>query len=714
MIAEATSGRYRFSFDIGGTFTDLVLYDRLTGQMDVRKELTDAAEPGEPIIRGLRALLEARRAIPSQVSDVVCGATTLVTNLIIERKGLPTALVTTHGFRDILEMRREGRYDLYDLSARYPAPIVPRSLRFEVKERMGADGSIVRPLDDSEVSSLATAIRDHGIRSVAVCLLHSYRNSAHEKAIEAIFHEVTPELMLSLSSEVAPEIREFERLSSTVLNAYVKPFIGTYFRSLEAELERIGIAAQIHIMQSNGGILDTKEAERVPIRLLESGPAAGAIAAAKFGMLIREPDLISFDMGGTTAKTCLVTAGSSSITYEFDTARVDRFKKGSGFPVRLPCVDLIEIGAGGGSIARVDEMGLLKVGPDSASSNPGPACYDNGGDEPTVTDANLLLGYLNPDHFLGGRMRLNRKRAEQVISERVARPLGISPNEAASGIFRIVNENMANSAKIYVAEKGKDPRKLLLFAFGGAGPIHAREIARRLGIGKLVVPRNAGVFSALGLLFAPLSIDLARTRFEMLETIDWSDVKLQYDALEHQAAKVLTTAGGNFSDIAFHRSMDVRYVGQDHELNVQLDGDLCSKTSELVRDRFYHRYKELFGRAITDVPNEILNLRLAASCPLGQFDFRKAMAPPDDQSATQYGCRQVYIADQKRYQEIPVYNHDDLSIGYFARGPALIEQRESTVVVGPGDRVTVDTFRNLVIEIGTGKGESLWPVARSM
>jgi len=572
-----------------------------------------------------------------------------------------------------------------------------------VNERIGADGSVVQPLSEEDIRVLATAIRDRGIRSVAVCLLHSYRNNVHEKKVEALFREEAPDLMLSLSSDVAPEIREFERLSSTVLNAYVKPFIGSYFNALESELHRMGLSARIHIMQSNGGILDTQEAERVPIRLLESGPAAGAIAAAKFGTLMGRPDLISFDMGGTTAKTCLVTGGKASITYQFDTARADRFKKGSGFPVRLPSIDLIEIGAGGGSIARLDAMGLLKVGPESASSNPGPACYNIGGNEPTVTDANLLLGYLNPDHFLGGRMRLNRKRAEEVINERVARPLGISVDEAASGIFRIVNENMANSAKIYVAEKGKDPRKFLMFAFGGAGPIHAREIARRLGIGRIVVPLSAGVFSALGLLLAPLSIDLARTRFEALESIDWSDVKLQYDALEHRAAEILAAAGGLPSDVVFQRSTDVRYVGQDHELNVQLDGNFCSKTSDRVRDSFYAKYMELFGRAITDIPNEVINIRLTASCPLGQFELNRATAPPAEPGVIQRGCRKIYVSDLKRYQKVPVYDHRHLPIGYASTGPALVEQRESTVVVGPGDRMKVDKHRNLVVEIGSGE-----------
>jgi N-methylhydantoinase A len=696
--------RYRFSFDIGGTFTDLVLYNETTGQMDVRKELTNSEKPGEPIIRGLKALLESRRASPSQVEDVVCGATTLVTNLVIERKGLPTALITTRGFRDILEMRKEGRYDLYDLTARYPTPIVPRSLRFEVDERMGADGEVVKSLDKAEVTDLAKALKKQGIRSVAVCLLHSYRNGEHERAIEKIFKDVAPEILISLSSEVAPEIREFERLSSTVLNAYVKPFIGNYFRSLEEEMAGIGLPARLHIMQSNGGILDTQEAERVPIRLLESGPAAGAIAAAKFGTLINSPDLISFDMGGTTAKTCLVTNGSPSITYEFDTARVDRFRKGSGFPVRLPIVDLIEIGAGGGSIARVDAMGLLKVGPDSASSNPGPACYDIGGEDPTVTDANLVLGYLSPSTFNAGRMQLNKARAELAINERVAKKLSISVEEAAAGIFRVVNENMANSAKIHVAEKGKDPRKFLFFAFGGAGPVHAREIARLLGVGKVVVPLSAGVFSALGLLLAPLSIDLARTRFQSLDEVDWSEAKTHYERMQKRAREVLLAAGGKVDSVEFNRSLDVRYIGQGHELNVGIEGGFCSSTKERVRDRFFADYTELFGRAIADIPMEVINLRLTASCPLGDLNLGTATSRSSESGPIQRGTRKIYISDLGRFDEVPVYDHRNLSTGYSALGPAVIEQRESTVVVGPGDIVRVDDLRNLVIEIAHRKG----------
>jgi len=701
----ATS-HYRFSFDIGGTFTDLVLYDEMSGRLDVRKELTDVANPGDPIIRGLRALLEERGATPTDVKEVVCGATTLVTNLVIERKGAPTALLTTRGFRDILEMRREGRYDLYDLSARYPAPLVPRSCRLEVSERMDSDGTVVQPLTESEVHEAAAAIRDLDIGSIAVCLLHSYANDTHEKKIEAILREALPDLPVSLSSEVAPEIREFERLSSTVLNAYVKPFIGSYFRALEDELHQIGLRARLHIMQSNGGILDTQEVERVPIRLLESGPAAGAIAAAKFGTLIDCPDLISFDMGGTTAKTCLVHGGSPSITYEFDTARVDRFVKGSGFPVRLPTVDLIEIGAGGGSIARIDAMGLLKVGPESASASPGPACYSAGGTEPTVTDANLVLGYLNPDYFLAGRMQLDRRKAEQVIQERIASRLGMSVDDAASGIFRVINENMANAAKIHVAEKGKDPRKLTLFAFGGAGPVHAREIARRLGISKVVVPLSAGVFSALGLLLAPLSVDLALTHFEMLDDMDWPEVKAHFKSLEDKASDILISAGGAVSDLALHRSIDVRFVGQGHELNVTLEDSFDDQTGNRVRDRFNDSYAELFGRTLAGVPIEALNLRLKASCSLGEFDAIGATTSPTVTDESPSGSRTVFVSELNCHQEVPVYDHRQLQAGAVIAGPAVVEQRESTIVAGPGDRLCLDELRNLVIELGGAKLEN--------
>jgi N-methylhydantoinase A len=692
-------GRYRFSFDIGGTFTDLVLYDETTGQVDVRKELTDPTAPAGPIIRGLQALLTARQATAAAVENVVCGATTLVTNLVIERKGASTALVTTSGFRDILEMRREGRYDLYDLTARYPEPLVPRSLRFEVHERVGADGGIVERLATAEVRRLARQLRRTGVRSVAVCLLHSYRNPTHEKTIETIFREAAPGLALSLSSDVCPEIREFERMSSTVLNAYVKPFVGGYFRSLETELRQLGISARIHIMQSNGGILDTQEAEHVPIRLLESGPAAGAIAAASVATPLGHPNVIAFDMGGTTAKTCLITGGAPSTTFEFDTARADRFRKGSGFPVRLPVVDLIEIGAGGGSIARVDTMGLLKVGPQSAGSHPGPACYGLGGVEPTVTDADLVLGYLDADSFLGGRMRLDRRAAERAIDSRVGQALGRGVTEAAAGIFRVVNENMANSAKIHIAEKGKDPRKFALFAFGGAGPVHAREIAGRLGIGTVIVPLSAGVFSAVGLLLAPLAIDLARTWFQPLEAIDWAAIAARYDTLQARAVEVLTAAGGSAADSSFHRSLDVRYVGQGHELNVPADRELGPDTSAVVRDRFYAAYTELFGRAVTDVPLEIISLRLTASCPLAPLDLRRATAPPAGSKAVERGRRTVFLPALNRFQEVPVLDHHHLPAGYTTLGPAVIEQRESTAILGPGDRLRVDELRNLVIDV---------------
>ena len=698
---EYMKPRYRFSFDIGGTFTDLVLYDETSGRLEVTKELTDVAAPAKPIIAGLQTLLSSRGIRPDQLKEVVCGATTLVANLIIERKGAKVGLVTTKGFRDILEIRREGRYDLYDLAAQYPPPLVPRSLRREVAERIGPDGAVLERLRASEVRSLAREFKAAGVQSVAICLLHSYRNPAHEELVAKVFADVAPGMYLSTSFEVAPEIREFERMSSTVLNAYVKPFVGRYFRGLETDLKKIGIGAQIRIMQSNGGIIDTDEGERVPIKLLESGPAAGAIATARLAAGLGYQNVISFDMGGTTVKTCLISGGAPSITFEFETARADRFKKGSGFPVRLPGIDLIEIGAGGGSIARVDKMGLLKVGPDSAGANPGPACYALGGREPTVTDADLILGYLNPDYFLGGRMPLDVGLAKAAIEERVGVPLGMSASEAANGIFRIVNENMANSAKIHVAEKGKDPRKYTLLAFGGAGPVHAREVAKRLGIGTVLVPLSAGVFSALGLLLAPLSLDLNRTYFKRLADISWREVQNEYEKMEHRAADALVAAGGRAKGVKFVRTLDIRYVGQGHEVNVPLDGAAMDDMMARVLDRFYAVYTELFGRHMTDVQAELVNLRLKASCRMPDVNVAGAAAAPSELGDPNKGKRRAFFHELGGYTEVPVFDHRFLAAGTRIEGPAIVEQRESTTVAGPGDFLMVDELRNLVITVGS-------------
>jgi N-methylhydantoinase A/oxoprolinase/acetone carboxylase beta subunit len=692
--------RYRFSFDIGGTFTDLVLYDEMSGRLEVTKELTNAAAPTKPILEGLRALLSSLGIQPGDIKEVVCGATTLVTNLIIERKGAKVGLVTTKGFRDILEMRREGRYDLYDLTARFPSPLVPRSLREELAERIAPDGTVLIKPRLSDVRSLARRFKSAGVQSIAVCLLHSYRNPAHEKLVAKIFAACAPEICVSISCEVAPEIREFERMSSTVLNAYVRPFVSQHLRRLQADLRAIGLGAQIRIMQSNGGIIDASEGERVPIKLLESGPAAGAIATARLAKDMGHQNVVSFDMGGTTAKTCLISGGAPSVAFEFDTARADRFKKGSGFPVRLPVIDLIEIGAGGGSIARVDRMGLLQVGPESAGANPGPACYALGGRQPTVTDADLVLGYLNPDYFLGGRMRLDVDRAKAAIEAGVATALGMTVSEAASGIFRVVNESMANSAKVHVAEKGKDPRNYVMLAFGGAGPVHAREVAKRLGIRTVLVPLSAGVFSALGLLLAPLSIDVNHTFFKPLADMHWNEIRHAYEDMERQAVGVLTIAGERAKDVSFARTLDVRYVGQGHEVNVPFETAGTDNLTAQVRDRFYSVYAELFGHHMTDVEAEVVTLRIKASRAMPDVNVAGAAARPSERGNPHKGERHAFFHELGDYIDVPVFDHQFLAPESRIEGPAIIEQRESTTLVGPGDVLTIDKIRNLVITVG--------------
>src|ERR687888_852972 len=469
----------RLGVDIGGTFTDLVVIDAATGTARVGKVLTTPKDPAHGVEAGIHALLDEARTRPGEVSAVVHG-TTLATNALIERKGARTALLTTDGFRDALEIGREGRYDMYDLFIDPPPPLVPRHLRREVPERTLADGSIARALDEVAARRVLAELARDGVEALAICLLHAYVNPAHEARLAALAREAIPGAFVSCSSEVVPEIREYERGSTTCANAYVAPLMARYLEDLERRLGGLGIPGQLYVMQSSGGIALPPFARRLPVRLVESGPAAGALAAAQAARERREPKLLSFDMGGTTAKACVIDGGVPLVGREFEVARADRFKKGSGLPIRVPVIEMIEIGAGGGSIARVDRMGLLKVGPESAGADPGPACYNLGGRLPTVTDADLLLGYLDAEFFLGGRMRLARDAAHPALAGHVARPLGLDVVEAAWGVHRVVNENMAAAARIHGIERGKDLRAYTLFAFGGAGPVHCWRVAKIL------------------------------------------------------------------------------------------------------------------------------------------------------------------------------------------------------------------------------------------
>ena len=694
--ARATPARYRFAFDIGGTFADLVLLGP-DGTLAVGKTLTRPEAITQAVADGLATVLQRERITPAAIREVVSGATTLVTNLIIERHGALTALITTQGFGDVLEIRREFRYDIYDLTAGFPEPLVPRWLRFEVTERLDAEGEVVVALERNEVQALVEEVRATGARSLAVCLLHSYRNPTHERLIGEVVSAVAPELFVSLSCDVLPELREYERTTATVLNAYVRPFVGRYFEALEEMLRGLGIDATLHIMQSNGGVLSREFGERYPIRMLESGPAAGALAGAHLGKQLGQPNLLCFDMGGTTAKACLVSEGRPDVTTEFETARIHRFKKGSGFPVKLPVIDLIEIGAGGGSIAFVDAMGLLKVGPRSAGAQPGPACYGLGGEEPTVTDADLFLGFLDPDYFLGGEMRLRADLAEQAVRTRVAGPLGMRVAEAASGIYQIVSENMAAAAKIHAAEKGRDIRAYTLLAFGGAGPVHAREVARRIGARQVLVPLNAGVLSAIGLLVAPVTIDAVKTRFMRLAEFDRKRIEEVFEEMREQTMSELTKMAIPEAAVTFERSADIRYVGQGYEVTVPLSPPALRDPARFIA-AFYATYRARFGRHLDDVAVEVLSWRLKAQVRTSRAR-RHQPAQVSRKAPRPKGQRAVYYPELGRFVKVRVYDNYALEPGSRLEGPGIVEQRESTTVLGPGDRAVVGDDRSLLISI---------------
>jgi N-methylhydantoinase A len=628
----------------------------------------------------------------------VIHGTTLVTNAIIERKGERTALVTTAGFRDVLEIRREHRYDMYDLFIDPPKEIVPRHLRFEVNERILADGSVLEPLDAAQVERLATALAARGIRSIAVALLHSYRNPRHELEIRDIFARCAPEARVSLSSEVVNEIKEYERTSTTVCNAYVGRIVDEYLAEIARNLEAAGIVAPLHIMLSSGGTATVETSRRFPIRLLESGPAAGALAAAYVGERAGHADLLSFDMGGTTAKLCIIEGGRPMRSSQLEVDRVYRFKKGSGLPIKVPVIDMIEIGAGGGSIARVDSLGLLQVGPDSSGADPGPACYARGGRLPTVTDADLVLGYLDPGFFLGGQMQLDVDAAWRAV-DTVAVRLGMTVPQAAWGIHQIVNENMANAARIHTIDRGKNARALPMFAFGGAGPVHAYAVAAILRVPQLILPFGAGVGSTVGFLAAPLSFDFVRTSIERLDGIDWQRIDELVGGMEDEGIALLRASGVAQSSIETALAVDLRYVGQGHEVTVPIPrASLAADSVNRITREFARAYRRLYGRLAEDVPLESVNWRLTVSGPQPAFELRHRPGNSSSSPAKK-GERRVYFPELSGFHQTPVYDRYALSAGDMLVGPAVVEERESTAVLGPGANGSVDAFANLLVRL---------------
>jgi len=665
--------------DIGGTFTDLALCDTATGAIHTHKVLTTPADPVAAVVEGVRELLAQAGGAPPE--RVVHG-TTLVTNAVVERKGASTALLTTRGFRDVLEIRREGRYDLYDLEIEFPEPLVPRSRRIEADERRDERGAVLIPFDTARLERELAGIT--GVESWAVCFLHAYADDTHEREAAAVLRRCFPGVPVSVSSRVAPEIREYERTSTTVANAYVRPVAEGYLTRLTESLgAACGGAAPpaLHIMQSDGGWIAPETAAELPIRIVESGPAGGVIAADRLGRALGADRILSLDMGGTTAKIAFLDAHGPRTESSFEIDRRYFYRKGSGLPLLTPALDLVEIGAGGGSLARRGPLGTLEVGPSSAGADPGPACYGRGGTQATVTDADVALGLLDPGYFLGGRLRLDAEAARAAVERDVATPLGIGVEEAAHGAYRAVTDNMAAAARVHAAERGIDLAGHLLVAFGGAGPVHAWAVARRLRVPRVLFPSHAGVESALGFLAAPPSFETVRSDTRPLD--DGFDA-VSAAALLHELAREAEAAVPvGPGEVAVRAWADMRYRGQGAEVRVPLAG-LTVQVAAL-REAFHAVYCELYGREVHGVPVEIVTWRVRADRdpePLPVFDAASAVAErPGPEPHT---MRRAWLPDLDAPASTPVYRRDSLREGMTLAGPALIEEAQSTLVLGRG------------------------------
>jgi len=684
-------GLYRLGCDIGGTFTDFVLLNDETGEIQINKCLTTPVDPSEAVEGGIRQMLDRTPGFMEHLEEIIHG-TTLVINSIIERKGAKTGLITTKGFRDVLELAREKRYDTYDIFAVYPEPLVPRPLRMEVDERITSDGRILKKLDPEEVKRVLNKLIDMGIESLAVCLINSFENPVHELMIKDIVSREAPDLSLSISYEVLPQIREFERTSTTVTNAYVKPLTGRYIARLSQRLDSLGSTGKLFIMLSSGGITSAETATEFPVRVIESGPTAAVISAVYFGKMFDVKDIFCFDMGGTTAKSCLIQKGEPGMVSTFEVGRVHRFKKGSGLDIQVPVVDLMEIGAGGGSIARISKMGLLQVGPDSSGADPGPVCYGLSGKEPTVTDADLALGYLDPDYFLGGEMKLDKESAQQAIEEKIAKPLGVTPIEATWGIHDLINETMAGAAKTHIAEKGGNPKIVTVCAFGGAGPVHAYGLAKKLEAPRILVPPIAGVGSALGFFTAPRAFDLVRSHKVGLQDADFAEIEKLFQDMEKEGAVILQKAG-TIENTTYERSVDMRFVGQGAETNVPLPNrDFSQVIKEEVRNLFDQRYQALYGRTYPESPAEFVNFRVRASLPERPLRLPKIEKRVTSVKDAVKGQRPAYSAIARDFIPYSVYDHYSLFPGAQFDGPAIVEERESTAIIGEDASVSVDDY----------------------
>ncbi len=677
----------RLGLDIGGTFTDVAL--EVGERRFTAKTLTTPAAPEAGVLLAMRAVLADAGVEPRDV-DLVIHGTTLATNAVIERKGAKTALLTTEGFRDVIEIRHENRFEQYDVNIDLPPPLVPRRFRFPVRERMDAQGRVLLPLDASSLSQAIECLAAQQIEAVAVGFLHSFTNADHERRTGDAIARQLPHVAVTLSSDVSPEMREYERFSTACVNAYIQPLMGRYLVGLERELKSAGFGCPLLLMTSGGGITTVDTAIRFPVRLIESGPAAGAIFAGCIARQYGLAQVLSFDMGGTTAKICLIDKAQPQTARSLEVARMYRFLKGSGLPLRIPVIEMVEIGAGGGSIARLDLLQRIMVGPDSAGSQPGPVCYGQGGSEPTVTDADLVLGRIDPGEFSGGSIALDAVAAEQAVARRIGGPLGLTKEHAALGISEVVDENMANAARVHAIEGGKGLHERTLIAFGGAAPLHAARVAEKLGIERVLVPANAGVGSAVGLLRAPVAYEVTRSRLMRLSEFDAAAVNRLIAEMRAEA-EAIVRRGAAHAALAEVRLAFMRYRGQGHEIAVQLPvREFAAADRTTFIELFEAAYRQLYSRAIPGAEIEVLSWAVALSAPA---EGRLATPTPERSSEPKpRSRRRLFDPGSGEFLDVPAYWRSELAPGTCVTGPAVIAEADTSTIVGPRFDARIDRY----------------------
>ena len=692
--------RYRLGIDVGGTFTDGILINEETGETRIVKVPSTPKDPSIGFLEAVERILREASIKTEDVGYLVHG-TTVATNAIIEGNLGPTGFFTTEGFRDMLEIQRQIRPALYDLLFEKPRPLAPRYLCFGIPERLDATGEVLTPLDEQAVAAAAEQLKKEGVEALAVCFLHSFRNAEHEQRTRDIVNEVYPEAVVSLSSDVAPEFREYFRASTTVINAGLRPIVERYLSNIEDRLQDAGLEGELLIMQSSGGVLTFEAARTKPVFMVESGPAAGVIVSAYLGQVLDFDNIMSFDMGGTTAKTGLIEHGTPRITKEYEVgtaARAERGAKGAGYPIRTPVIDLVEIGAGGGSIAWIDSGGVLRVGPQSAGADPAPVSYGKGGTEPTITDANLVLHRLDADHFLGGEMRLDEEAAYRAIKEKCADPLGLDVVEVALGIVEIANTVMANALRRISVQRGHDPRDFVLVAFGGAGPVHANRLAAELEIPTILVPMSPGTTSAMGLLVTDLKHDYSTTLIQRTDKLDVETVNRLYGEMEERGKKALVDEGMEHASIGFERQVEMRYVGQSYELPIPLGDGKVEDALEGMLRHFHEEHERAYGFAAPDEPVEFVTLRHTAVGSIAKPKLRELPERSGDLNAARRTVRQVYFAEASGFVDCPSYDRYQLAAGGVIEGPAIVEEMDSTTVIHPGFLAEVDRYGNLLVK----------------